>query len=108
MVDDVAGEITGRHLANGQITNDNRLTLNGTAERAAWSVSMMATLTLLGVTSATATRAARGRLHADDGVKRRHAHINSDDRRPAAGNVSPATSGFTIVVDITLPTVPRL
>ncbi|VEB55532.1 large repetitive protein [Salmonella enterica subsp. enterica] len=31
VVDDVAGGVTG-NLANGQITNDNRPTLNGTAE----------------------------------------------------------------------------
>lgn len=55
VVDDVAGGVTG-NLANGQITNDNRPTLNGTAE-AGSVVSIYDGDTLLGVTSANASGA---------------------------------------------------
>ncbi|WP_080211959.1 BapA/Bap/LapF family large adhesin [Salmonella enterica] len=103
VVDDVAGGVTG-NLANGQITNDNRPTLNGTAE-AGSVVSIYDGNTLLGVTSANAGGAwsFTPTTGLNDGT--RTLTVTATD---PAGNVSPATSGFTIVVDTLAPTVPLI
>ncbi|EDR8530439.1 BapA prefix-like domain-containing protein [Salmonella enterica] len=103
VVDDVAGGVTG-NLANGQITNDNRPTLNGTAE-AGNVVSIYDGDTLLGVTSANASGAwsFTPTTGLNDGT--RTLTVTATD---PAGNVSPATSGFTIVVDTLAPTVPLI
>ncbi|CHR86045.1 VCBS repeat-containing protein [Salmonella enterica subsp. enterica serovar Typhi] len=103
VVDDVAGGVTG-NLANGQITNDNRPTLNGTAE-AGSVVSIYDGGTLLGVTSANASGAwsFTPTTGLNDGT--RTLTVTATD---PAGNVSPATSGFTIVVDTLAPTVPLI
>ncbi len=103
MVDDVAGGVTG-NLANGQITNDNRPTLNGTAE-AGSVVSIYDGNTLLGITSANAGGAwsFTPTTGLNDGTR-----ILTVTATDPAGNVSPATSGFTIVVDTLAPTVPLI
>ncbi|EDQ5592111.1 BapA prefix-like domain-containing protein [Salmonella enterica] len=103
VVDDVAGGVTG-NLANGQITNDNRPTLNGTAE-AGSVVSIYDGNTLLGITSANAGGAwsFTPTTGLNDGT--RTLTVTATD---PAGNVSPATSGFTIVVDTLAPTVPLI
>lgn len=103
VVDDVAGGVTG-NLANGQITNDNRPTLNGTAE-AGSVVSIYDGNTLLGVTSANAggTWSFTPTTGLNDGTR-----ILTVTATDPAGNVSPATSGFTIVVDTLAPTVPLI
>lgn len=103
VVDDVAGGVTG-NLANGQITNDNRPTLNGTAE-AGSVISIYDGNTLLGVTSANAGGAwsFTPTTGLNDGT--RTLTVTATD---PAGNVSPATSGFTIVVDTLAPTVPLI
>ncbi|EBP1890545.1 type I secretion C-terminal target domain-containing protein, partial [Salmonella enterica] len=103
VVDDVAGGVTG-NLANGQITNDNRPTLNGTAE-AGSVVSIYDGNTLLGVTSANAGGAwsFTPTTGLNDGTRTLTATATDP-----AGNVSPATSGFTIVVDTLAPTVPLI
>ncbi|EBX9329636.1 type I secretion C-terminal target domain-containing protein [Salmonella enterica subsp. enterica serovar London] len=103
VVDDVAGGVTG-NLANGQITNDNRPTLNGTAE-AGSVVSIYDGNTLLGVTSANAGGAwsFTPTTGLNDGT--RTLTVTATD---PAGNVSPATSGFTNVVDTLAPTVPLI
>ncbi|HDW4565716.1 TPA: BapA prefix-like domain-containing protein [Salmonella enterica subsp. enterica serovar Typhi] len=103
VVDDVAGGVTG-NLANGQITNDNRPTLNGTAE-AGSVVSIYDGDTLLGVTSANASGAwsFTPTTGLNDGT--RTLTVTATD---PAGNVSPATSGFTIVIDTLAPTVPLI
>ncbi|EHK4162741.1 BapA prefix-like domain-containing protein [Salmonella enterica] len=103
VVDDVAGGATG-NLANGQITNDNRPTLNGTAE-AGSVISIYDGNTLLGVTSANAGGAwsFTPTTGLNDGT--RTLTVTATD---PAGNVSPATSGFTIVVDTLAPTVPLI
>ncbi|CQW38966.1 TPA: BapA/Bap/LapF family large adhesin [Salmonella enterica subsp. enterica serovar Typhi] len=103
VVDDVAGGVTG-NLANGQITNDNRPTLNGTAE-AGSVVSIYDGDTLLGVTSANASGAwsFTPTTGLNDGT--RTLTVTATD---PAGNVSPAISGFTIVVDTLAPTVPLI
>ncbi|EDV1505652.1 BapA prefix-like domain-containing protein [Salmonella enterica subsp. salamae] len=103
VVDDVAGGVTG-NLANGQITNDNRPTLNGTAE-AGSVVSIYDGNTLLGVTSVNAggVWSFTPATELNDGT--RTLTVTATD---PAGNVSPATSGFTIVVDTLAPTVPLI
>ncbi|EBS6870066.1 BapA prefix-like domain-containing protein [Salmonella enterica] len=103
VVDDVTGGVTG-NLANGQITNDNRPTLNGTAE-AGSVVSIYDGNTLLGVTSANAggVWSFTPATELNDGT--RTLTVTATD---PAGNISPATSGFTIVVDIVAPTVPLI
>lgn len=103
VVDDVAGGVTG-NLANGQITNDNRPTLNGTAE-AGSVVSIYDGNTLLGVTSANAggVWSFTPATGLNDGT--RTLTVTATD---PAGNISPATSGFTIVVDTVAPTVPLI
>lgn len=103
VVDDVAGGVTG-NLANGQITNDNRPTLNGTAE-AGSVISIYDGNTLLGVTSANAGGAwsFTPTTGLNDGTR-----ILTVTATDPAGNVSPATSGFTIVVDTLAPTVPLI
>ncbi|EMG0296786.1 BapA prefix-like domain-containing protein [Salmonella enterica] len=103
VVDDVAGGVTG-NLANGQITNDNRPTLSGTAE-AGSVISIYDGNTLLGVTSANAGGAwsFTPTTGLNDGT--RTLTVTATD---PAGNVSPATSGFTIVVDTLAPTVPLI
>lgn len=103
VVDDVAGGVTG-NLANGQITNDNRPTLNGTAE-AGSVVSIYDGNTLLGVTSANASGAwsFTPTTGLSDGT--RTLTVTATD---PAGNTSPATSGFTVVIDTLAPTVPLI
>lgn len=103
VVDDVTGGVTG-NLANGQITNDNRPTLNGTAE-AGSVVSIYDGNTLLGVTSANAggVWSFTPATELNDGT--RTLTVTATD---PAGNISPATSGFTIVVDTVAPTVPLI
>ncbi|EJB1347836.1 BapA prefix-like domain-containing protein [Salmonella enterica] len=103
VVDDVAGGVTG-NLANGQITNDNRPTLNGTAE-AGSVVSIYDGNTLLGVTSANASGAwsFTPTTGLSDGT--RTLTVTATD---PAGNISPATSGFTVVIDTLAPTVPLI
>lgn len=103
VVDDVAGGVTG-NLANGQITNDNRPTLNGTAE-AGSVVSIYDGNTLLGVTSANAggVWSFTPATELNDGT--RTLTVTATD---PAGNISPAASGFTIVVDTVAPTVPLI
>lgn len=103
VVDDVAGGATG-NLANGQITNDNRPTLNGTAE-AGSVVSIYDGGTLLGVTTADAGGAwsFAPTTGLSDGT--RTLTVTATD---PAGNVSPVTDSFTIVVDTLAPTVPLI
>ncbi|EKD5485844.1 TPA: BapA prefix-like domain-containing protein [Salmonella enterica] len=103
VVDDVAGGATG-NLANGQITNDNRPTLNGTAE-AGSVVSIYDGGTLLGVTTADAGGAwsFAPTTGLSDGT--RTLTVTATD---PASNVSPVTDSFTIVVDTLAPTVPLI
>ncbi|EGZ6665938.1 BapA prefix-like domain-containing protein [Salmonella enterica subsp. enterica serovar Panama] len=54
VVDDVAGGVTG-NLANGQITNDNRPTLNGTAEAGSTVTITSETGVVLGTATADGT-----------------------------------------------------
>jgi VCBS repeat-containing protein len=102
VVDDVAGGVFNGPLTNGQVTNDARPTLNGTAE-------VGSTITILdggtaigtvtvpagGVWSFTPTTPLTGGSHT--------LTVTATD---AAGNVSSPTAGFTVVVDTTAPTLP--
>ncbi|MEB4674188.1 Ig-like domain-containing protein [Enterobacteriaceae bacterium G50] len=101
VVDDVAGGVVGA-LSNGQATNDARPTLNGSAE-ANSTVKIYDGTTLIGTTTAgsdgawtftPSTSLANG------------SHTFTVTATDAAGNVSDATGGFTVVVDTTAPGVP--
>jgi large repetitive protein len=100
VTDDVTGGVVGA-LTNGQLTNDNKPTLTGTAE-AGSTVSIYDGSTLLGTTVATggSWSFTPGTALADG------SHTLTITATDAAGNVSPATGNFVIVVDATLPVTP--
>lgn len=104
VVDDVAGGVFNAGLSNGQLTNDARPTLNGTAE-AGSTVSIYDGSTLLGTTLVQSnnswsftptTPLANG------------SHTFTVTATDAAGNTSGATAGFSVVVDTTAPTQPSI
>lgn len=104
MVDDVAGGVFNAGLSNGQLTNDARPTLNGTAE-AGSTVSIYDGSTLLGTALVQSnnswsftptTPLANG------------SHTFTVTATDAAGNTSGATAGFSVVVDTTAPTQPSI
>lgn len=101
VVDDVAGGAFG-NLNNGQISNDSRPTLNGTAEVGS-TVSIYDGNTLLGTTTAGAGGAwtfTPGTPLSDG------SHTLTVTATDAAGNNSPATDSFVIIVDTTAPGAP--
>ncbi len=100
VTDDVTGGAVGA-LTNGQLTNDNKPTLAGTAE-AGSTVSVYDGATLLGTTVATggAWSFTPGTALSDG------SHTLTVTATDAGGNISPATSGFVIVVDATAPVTP--
>ena len=100
VVDDIAGGVFNAALSNGQLTNDARPTLNGTAE-AGSTVSIYDGSTLLGTALVQSnnswsftptTPLANG------------SHTFTVTATDAAGNTSGATAGFSVVVDTTAPT----
>ncbi|BBV29645.1 BapA/Bap/LapF family large adhesin [Citrobacter werkmanii] len=104
VVDDVAGGVFNAVLSNGQLTNDARPTLNGTAE-AGSTVSIYDGSTLLGTALVQSnnswsftptTPLASG------------SHTFTVTATDAAGNTSGATAGFSVVVDTTAPTLPAI
>lgn len=104
VVDDVAGGVFNAGLSNGQLTNDARPTLNGTAE-AGSTVSIYDGSTLLGTALVQSnnswsftptTPLANG------------SHTFTVTATDAAGNTSGATAGFSVVVDTTAPTQPSI
>ncbi|MDX6020939.1 Ig-like domain-containing protein [Scandinavium sp. V105_16] len=98
--DDVTGGVVGT-LTNGQLTNDNKPTLTGTAE-AGSTVSIYDGSTLLGTTVATG-----GSWSFTPGTALTDgSHTLTVTATDAAGNISPATGSFAIVVDATLPVTP--
>lgn len=100
VTDDVTGGVVGA-LTNGQLTNDNKPTLTGTAE-AGSTVSIYDGSTLLGTTVATG-----GNWSFTPGTALTDgSHTLTVTASDAAGNVSPATGNFVIVVDATLPVTP--
>ncbi|MDN8552380.1 Ig-like domain-containing protein [Citrobacter werkmanii] len=101
VVDDVAGGVFG-NLNNGQISNDSRPTLNGTAEVGS-TVSVYDGNTLLGTTTA----GVGGAWSFTPGTPLSEgSHTLTVTATDAAGNNSPATNSFVIVVDTTAPGVP--
>ncbi|RPH24165.1 type I secretion C-terminal target domain-containing protein [Buttiauxella warmboldiae] len=102
VVDDVAGGVFNISLSNGQVTNDARPTLNGTAEAGTTlaifdGATQIGTLTVPagGNWSFTPTTPLGTGLHTFT--------ITATD---AAGNVSAATDGFAITVDASAPNAP--
>ena len=104
VVDDIAGGVFNAALGNGQLTNDARPTLNGTAE-AGSTVSIYDGSTLLGTALVQSnnswsftptTPLANG------------SHTFTVTATDAAGNTSGATAGFSVVVDTTAPTQPSI
>ncbi|MCS3602961.1 VCBS repeat-containing protein [Buttiauxella sp. BIGb0471] len=101
VVDDVAGGAVGS-LGNGQVTNDARPTLNGTGEVGS-TIAIFDGATQIGTVTVpaggnwtfTPTTPLTAGLHTFT--------LTSTD---AAGNVSPTSAGFAIVVDTTAPTAP--
>jgi len=89
-------------LTNGQLTNDARPTLNGTAE-AGSTVSIYDGATLLGTALVAANNSwtFTPTTALDNGL-----HTLTVTATDAVGNVSGATSGFTINVDATPPAAP--
>lgn len=104
VVDDIAGGVFNAALSNGQLTNDARPTLNGTAE-AGSTVSIYDGSTLLGTALVQSnnswsftptTPLANG------------SHTFTVTATDAAGNTSGATAGLSVVVDTTAPTQPSI
>ncbi|MCX9017762.1 Ig-like domain-containing protein, partial [Citrobacter portucalensis] len=104
VVDDIAGGVFNAALSNGQLTNDARPTLNGTAE-AGSTISIYDGSTLLGTALVQSnnswsftptTPLANG------------SHTFTVTATDAAGNTSGATAGFSVVVDTTAPTQPSI
>lgn len=104
VIDDIAGGVFNAALNNGQLTNDARPTLNGTAE-AGSTVSIYDGNTLLGTalvqsnnswTFTPTTPLATG------------SHTFTVTATDAAGNTSGATTGFTVVVDTAAPAQPSI
>ncbi len=88
-------------LTSGQVTNDARPTLTGTAEPGS-TVRIYDGTTLIGTTTATnGSWSYTPTAALADGN-----HTLTVTASDAAGNTSPATGGFTLVVDTTAPTTP--
>ena len=102
VTDDIAGGVFNAQLTNGQITNDARPTLNGTAE-AGTTLTIFDGATQIGTVTVpvggnwtfTPTTPLTTGLHT--------LTVTATD---AAGNASGATAGFAITVDTTAPTQP--
>ncbi|WP_213133516.1 BapA/Bap/LapF family large adhesin [Citrobacter sp. FP75] len=104
VIDDVAGGVFNAALSNGQLTNDARPTLNGTAE-AGSTVSIYDGSTLLG-TALVQSNNSWSFTPTTPLVNGTHTFtITATD---AAGNTSGATAGFNVVVDTTAPTQPSI
>ncbi|TDN58408.1 BapA/Bap/LapF family large adhesin [Scandinavium goeteborgense] len=100
VTDDVTGGVVGA-LTSGQLSNDNKPTLTGTAETGS-TVSIYDGTTLLGTTVATGgTWSFTPGTGLSDG-----SHTLTVTATDAGGNVSPPTSGFVILVDATAPVTP--
>ncbi|WP_034457336.1 BapA/Bap/LapF family large adhesin [Buttiauxella noackiae] len=102
VVDDVAGGVFNNPLNNGQVTNDARPTLNGTAE-AGSNVAIFDGATQIG----TVTVPAGGNwTFTPTTPLTTGLHTFTITATDAAGNASTASTGFAITVDTTAPTQP--
>ncbi|MBT2068697.1 BapA prefix-like domain-containing protein [Enterobacter hormaechei subsp. xiangfangensis] len=97
---DNAGPVLGP-VASGQSTDDTTPTLNGTA-------AANATITIYenGQQVGTAVADANGVWSFTTGTLANGSHTWTATATDAAGNVSPASPGFTLVVDTTVPAAP--
>ncbi|HCM9221685.1 TPA: BapA prefix-like domain-containing protein [Enterobacter hormaechei subsp. steigerwaltii] len=97
---DNAGPVLGP-VASGQSTDDTTPTLNGTA-------AANATITIYenGQQVGTAVADANGVWSFTTGTLANGSHTWTATATDAAGNVSPASPGFTLVVDTTAPAAP--
>lgn len=102
VVDDVAGGVFNAALSNGQITNDARPTLNGTAEVGS-TVAIFDGVTQIG----TVTVPAGGNWTFTPATPLTAGlHTFTITATDAAGNVSAPSAGFAINVDTTAPAQP--
>ncbi|RYA89353.1 Ig-like domain-containing protein, partial [Enterobacter cloacae complex sp. 742-ADZ3-9B] len=94
---DNAGPVLGP-VASGQSTDDTTPTLNGTA-------AANATITIYenGQQVGTAVADANGVWSFTTGTLANGSHTWTATATDAAGNISPASPGFTLVVDTTVP-----
>ncbi|MEB2724880.1 Ig-like domain-containing protein [Citrobacter braakii] len=104
VVDDIAGGVFNAALNNGQLTNDARPTLNGTAE-AGSTVSIYDGSTLLGT---ALVQSNNSWSFTPTTPLMNGSHTFTVTATDAAGNTSSATAGFSVVVDTTAPTQPSI
>ncbi|MDM3289158.1 Ig-like domain-containing protein [Citrobacter sp. Ce105] len=104
VVDDIAGGVFNAALSNGQLTNDARPTLNGTAE-AGSTVSIYDGSTLLGT---AVVQSNNSWSFTPTTPLANGSHTFTVTATDAAGNTSGATPGFSVVVDTTAPTQPSI
>lgn len=104
VVDDIAGGVFNAALNNGQLTNDARPTLNGTAE-AGSTVSIYDGSTLLGT---ALVQSNNSWSFTPTTPLTNGSHTFTVTATDAAGNTSSATAGFNVVVDTTAPTQPSI
>ncbi|KAA0550799.1 BapA prefix-like domain-containing protein [Citrobacter braakii] len=104
VVDDIAGGVFNAALSNGQLTNDARPTLNGTAE-AGSTVSIYDGSTLLGT---ALVQSNNSWSFTPTTPLTNGSHTFTVTATDAAGNTSSATAGFSVVVDTTAPTQPSI
>lgn len=104
VIDDIAGGVFNAALNNGQLTNDARPTLNGTAE-AGSTVSIYDGNTLLGTALVQSNNSWTFTPTAPLATGSHTFTVTATD---AAGNTSGATPGFTVVVDTAAPAQPSI
>jgi VCBS repeat-containing protein len=104
VVDDVAGGVSNAALSNGQLTNDARPTLNGTAE-AGSTVSIYDGSTLLGT---ALVQSNNSWSFTPTAPLANGTHTFTVTATDAAGNTSGATVSFSVVVDTTAPAQPSI
>ncbi|QCA17382.1 BapA prefix-like domain-containing protein [Citrobacter freundii] len=104
VVDDITGGVFNAALSNGQLTNDARPTLNGTAE-AGSTVNIYDGSTLLGTALVQSNNSWSFTPTTPLGNGSHTFTVTATD---PAGNTSGATAGFTINVDTTAPTLPSI
>jgi len=104
VVDDIAGGVFNAALSNGQLTNDARPTLNGTAE-AGSTVSIYDGSTLLGT---AVVQSNNSWSFTPTTPLANGSHTFTVTATDAADNTSGATPGFSVVVDTTAPTQPSI
>ncbi|WP_413499167.1 BapA/Bap/LapF family large adhesin [Buttiauxella gaviniae] len=103
IVDDVAGGVANNALGSGQVTNDNRPTLNGTAE-AGSTVNIYDNGALY--TTVIADGSGNWTYTSPTAVLAEGSHTFTVTATDVAGNISTTSLPSVIVVDITPPTAP--